>query len=959
MFNHYQRRQTLLALISALAIAACSDSTSELISEGGTGGGTPPPTTTPPPTNGGGDGGDPPPSEGACPAGTSELTIAGQTQCEIQGTLTGDVTLTANNVYSLNGGVFVGEDMGPDPANPIAGRSAASLTIEPGTVIYGQTTDAILVVSRGSEIFVNGTSTEPVVMTSAEDLGLAAEFGRTQRAIFTGNATDDPNTGEWGGFIVNGRAPINVCGDAGTICVKLGEGDSGEFGGNDPDDDSGRIAFLQVKYAGFEITPGNELNGLALQGVGRGTEVDFVQVHNNADDGVEFFGGTVDAKHIVVTGADDDSIDWTDGWQGRLQFALVLQNPNQPNSDRAIEADNFEENNDFTPRSQPVLSNLTLIGAADRGIGDTGIVLRRGTGGEIYNTVVSNFLDACLDLDDPATFAQANPQSATAAGAGLRIGHTLLDCAAPIENEADDVAFGLEAWFLAGAGNIIGSSSLSGFINGPVESSAAAFDIASTDPFFDAVDFIGAIPNGDARTAQQEGNWTLGWTFGLNPDPTCPDAVGVTATANGDGCILEGTLTGTVRLAAGLDYFLRGGVFVGEDLGPDPANPIAGRTPGELIIDAGVTLQGENTSSILVVSRGSKIFANGTATAPVVMTAINPDTRNVDLDSGLWGGFIVNGRAPINVCGDAGTICVKLGEGDSGEFGGNDPDDDSGQIFFTRVEYAGFEITPGNELNGLALQGVGRGTEIDFVQVHNNADDGVEFFGGTVDAKHIVVTGADDDSIDWTDGWQGRLQFGLVVQNPNQPNSDRAIEADNFEENNNFTPRSQPVLSNLTLIGAADRGIGDTGIVLRRGTGGEIYNSVVSNFLDACLDLDDPATFAQADPQSATAAGAGLRIGHTLLDCAAPIENEADDVAFGLEAWFLAGAGNAIGASSLQQPLRGGKAFVNGANEAQRPAEDPSAIDPFFDSVDFIGAIESPETDWTAGWTIWLDRPAN
>lgn len=938
---------TLLTVVSSLALAACSDSTSEIVSPGDQGGnpgtGNPPPPPTTPPTT-------PPPPTSPCPTGTVETDVMGQTHCQLSGTITDDLTLTAGNIYQLAGAVFVGQDVGRDGAATTG--DPAVLTIEPGVTIYGRDTDSILVVSRGSQIDADGDQNNPIIFTSAEDIGVAAEFNRTQRAQHTGAALDDPNTGEWGGLIINGRAPINVCNQA-EICEAEGEGSSGSYGGDQPDDNSGTLRYVQVRYAGFEITPENELNGIAFQGVGAGTTVDFIQVHNNADDGVEFFGGTVNAKHVLITGADDDSVDWTQGWSGNLQFVLVLQNENQGGTNNGFEGDNLEANDDFLPRSTPTIANLTLIGAST---GDAGMLIREGSAGQYLNAVVTDFPDACLVLDDDSTINQLNPANASDPAAALRFQSVLFGCdTAYDDGGALSQPFDFDAFFANGTNTIVGDTSLSGFVNGPAEAGVSVVDVAAIDPFFDAVDFIGAVPNANAPTANEEGNWTLGWTFGVNPDPECPSVTGVTPT-NG-GCILEGTLTGTVRLPAGLDYFIRDAVFVGEDVGGDAANPNANAATGELIIDAGARLIGESTDSILVVSRGSQIFSNGTRQAPVVFTATNPETRDVNTASGEWGGLIINGRAPINTCNEAPPFCEAEGEGSSGTYGGNDPDDDSGQLFFTRVEFAGFEITPENELNGIAFQGVGRGTDIDFIQVHNNDDDGIEFFGGTVNAKHVLITGADDDSVDWTQGWSGRLQYVLVVQNPDQGGTNNGYEGDNLEANDDFLPRSTPAIANATLIGATT---GDAGMLIREGSAGQYLNTVVAGFPDACLVFDDDSTVNQLNPANASDVNVALRFESVLLGCATAYDDgSALSQPFDFDTYFAGGTNTMAGMTSLQAPANGSFAYINGDNEAAVPSvtlQSLSSIDPFFDDVDFIGAVESAEENWTTGWTIWLNQ---
>src|SRR5690606_543371 len=203
----------------------------------------------------------------------------------IQGRIHGTVTLTADTVYVLRGAVFVAD--------------GGVMNIAPGTTIAGElATLGTLIVERGGRINAVGTPDAPIVFTSDQPIGMR-------------------NRGDWGGLIINGRAPLNVPGG-----VAIGEGDTGEYGGDDPDDDSGILRYVRVEFAGIEFSPDNELNGIAFQGVGRGTEVDYVQVKMNRDDGVEFFGGTVDVRHVVLTAIRDDSLDWTFGWTGRVQYLI-------------------------------------------------------------------------------------------------------------------------------------------------------------------------------------------------------------------------------------------------------------------------------------------------------------------------------------------------------------------------------------------------------------------------------------------------------------------------------------------------------------------------------------------------------------------------------------------------------------------------------------------------------------
>ena len=296
-------------------------------------------------------------------------------QCVISGTIAADLTLSANYTYVLSGGVFVG-DKGSD-------SNDVTLTVEPGVTIYGDTSSlSFLAVSRGAKLVAEGTKEKPIILTSANAID--------------GNAAP----GDWGGLIINGNAPLN------TGATAEGEGDTGTYGGSDAGDSSGVLKWVEVSFGGKQITSDNELNGIAFQGVGLGTEVDYVHVHMSKDDGVEFFGGTVNAKHIAITGVGDDNVDWTDGWIGKLQFVVAVQYGYD--ADNGIEADNNGNDNSASPVSSPTLSNVTLVGIPDSSKSDLGLLLREGTGGNLYNMVVWGFNDTCLSLDQDATFTNAS-----------------------------------------------------------------------------------------------------------------------------------------------------------------------------------------------------------------------------------------------------------------------------------------------------------------------------------------------------------------------------------------------------------------------------------------------------------------------------------------------------------------------------------------------------------------------
>jgi len=384
------------------------------------------------------------------------------------------------------------------------------------------------------------------------------------------------------------------------------------------------------------------------------------------------------------------------------------------------------------------------------------------------------------------------------------------------------------------------------------------------------------------------------------------------------------------------EILLRGAVFV--------------KAPATLTIEPGTIIYGEQaTIGTLIIERGAKIHAEGTLQAPIVftseLTAIDPGSRA----RGDWGGLIINGYAPINVPGGE-----AIGEGDTGVYGGNDPHDNSGILRYVRVEYAGHEFSPENELNGIAFQGVGDGTTVDHVQVHMNLDDGIEMFGGTVNFKYALTTNIGDDNFDWTDGWQGKAQFLVCQQRADD--ADNGIEADNNAENNNYTPRSNPTIYNITLIGDPDFSEGeesDLGMLLREGTAGRIYNAIVVGFKDPGLDIDHTATFEQADARTLVMGNSifwnngsnqgGQNFSKATFD---------DDPAAPYAATW--------GLQEVDPKILNPYELVN---PDFRPGSDSPAVDGtipvatppddgFFESVNFIGGVD-PNNDWTKGWTTF------
>lgn len=411
-------------------------------------------------------------SSAPCPdtTTTSDSAFEGQTVCILSGRITEDTHLTANNVYLLDGAVFIGDD----------NENNATLSIDAGTKLIAETGLNFLTIDRGSRIEANGTEDNPIVMTWAGEA----------------NATP-ATTGQWGGLIINGNAPVNGCAEGVELCELEGEGGTGLYGGNDPEDSSGVLNYTIVKFPGQNITEDNELNGIAFQGTGSGTVVSNVQVHGSSDDGIEFFGGTTSAKNLVLTSNEDDSLDWTFGWQGNVQNAIIVQR--EDTGDRGIEADNNGDDNDAEPRSKPTLANFTMIGKGEAG---RGIMLRRGTGANLFNFVLTNFDDYCIDLDSDETFNNGG-SSATDLSGDLTMVNSRFGCANAFGESAGD-PWSIGTWFENQEGNTTGTVELNGFVNTSAINDLPAAELPGS--FFTPVDHIGAVRDSAS-------DWASPWIF--------------------------------------------------------------------------------------------------------------------------------------------------------------------------------------------------------------------------------------------------------------------------------------------------------------------------------------------------------------------------------------------------------------------------------------------------------------
>ncbi|RRQ50377.1 multidrug transporter [Maribacter algicola] len=301
---------------------------------------------------------------------TNNTTGGGETpevtSVNLSGVFTENITLDPSIEYIVTGPVLI--------------ANGATLTIPAGMTIKAQPVgvNAYIAIQQGGRIIADGSASEPIV--------------------FTSNAAS-PASGDWGGIVLCGRAPINSTPD-GSDDTATSEVGSLSYGGNNPTDNSGILEYVRIEYAGGAIDGNAELNGLSVYGVGSATTIDYVQVYEGSDDGFEFFGGTVSASHLVVVNSEDDSIDWTEGFVGTLTDVYVQHGTAH---DKAFECDGF--NTDFSNEggyfSKPTVTNVTIVGANDA---SEAIRLRAGTQG-IFTNMVFNDFDEAFDLDDADTGA--------------------------------------------------------------------------------------------------------------------------------------------------------------------------------------------------------------------------------------------------------------------------------------------------------------------------------------------------------------------------------------------------------------------------------------------------------------------------------------------------------------------------------------------------------------------------
>ena len=623
---------------------------------------------------------------------------------ELEGELSNELTLDASIAYELKGKFEV--------------LDGGKLIIPAGTVIKATGgTASYIAVAQGGQIFVNGTASNPVVMTSGE-------------------AT--PEAGNWGGLVVCGNAPTNKGASVTSEVAGL------TYGGTVTDDNSGSITYLRLEYTGAEFSADKQFNGLSLFGVGSGTTVEYVQSYNGKDDGIEFFGGTVNGKYLVSTNAGDDGIDFADGWNGNGEFWYV-----SGSAKAGLEGSNLKnETASVDPVTTTTISNVTVVGP----VGEGALFYKEGGGNFTIDNFYTSGVDKGISVKDSDTPAKARIE----------------------------------------AGNLVITN----------------IQFADIDTDFTKTDYTGAnqaffsegIATGAGNGAAAP-DWAAGWTRGL-------DNSGSTESN------LEGTISSAVSLDADVKYLLTSSLEIVDG--------------GELTIPAGTVIEATGgTASYIAVAQGGQIFVNGTASNPVVMTS-----GEATPEAGNWGGLVVCGNAPTNKGASVTSEVAGL------TYGGTVTDDNSGSITYLRLEYTGAEFSADKQFNGLSLFGVGSGTTVEYVQSYNGKDDGIEFFGGTVNGKYLVSTNAGDDGIDFADGWNGNGEFWYV-----SGSAKAGLEGSNLKnETASVDPVTTTTISNVTVVGP----VGEGALFYKEGGGNFTIDNFYTSGVDKGISVKDSDTPAKA-----------------------------------------------------------------------------------------------------------------
>ena len=498
----------------------------------------------------------------------------------VNANITATTNWTKDNTYFIDGRVFV--------------TNNATLTIQAGTVIQGRPRPAqdasALVIARGAKIMAEGTAAEPIVFTAAAD-NLNGNLGQSDRGL-------------WGGVVLLGRARTNTASGTGNIEGIPTTEPLGIYGGTDDADSSGVFRYVSIRHAGSLLGPNNELNGLTMGAVGSGTTIEYVEVFANADDGFEWFGGTVNCKYLVSAFNDDDGFDWDEGFRGKLQFLFLIQDPAVGN--QAFESDGGTTPEDGTPYALPQVYNVTAIGsgASSANALSLGPIFRDNTGGRIFNSIFHDFRGYAFRIETET--AQAQDSAKRLAAGDITIGNNIFGTFGAGTTDAQ--------LFIAANATAGGAAPASNYTAEHIRA-AAQSNRVNTDPQFVAVDrgrngqldprlragspalqLATLPPNDGFFTAASHlgafttsGNWAYAWTK-LGRDGYFSPASALSDPSTGDTVVVNsGSTSKVINISTRATLATGGIVFPGFVIRGDQSQTVMIRAVGPGLTQLGVT----------------------------------------------------------------------------------------------------------------------------------------------------------------------------------------------------------------------------------------------------------------------------------------------------------------------------------------------------------------------------------
>lgn len=413
-------------------------------------------------------------------------------------------TWDCDTIYFMKGKIYV--------------TNGATLTIQPGTIITGDTiTKGALIVTRGSKIHAVGTPTCPIVFTSSKRPGKR-------------------NRGDWGGVILLGKSTTNAPGGIQYI-EGLPQSNLTQFGGGaNPDvhDNSGELQYVRIEFAGVALSPNNEINGLTMGGVGDGTTIDFVQVSYSNDDSYEWFGGTVNAKHLIAFRGIDDDFDTDNGFSGKVQFGIGIRDPQvaDVSGSHGFESDNDASGSTNLPQTRGIFCNMTIEAGSDSATNlnfKEAAQIRRNSHLYVYNSILMGYPNGGILVDGTATnsnvqadtMVQNNIIAATQSSKWVTSNTSNTAVTDLLLNHAGNRFYTGNTGVLLSNPYNLGNPNVRPATGSPALTGANFNHIGlAGDPFFTKTTYVGAL----AKQAAQ--NWATTW---VNWKPTTTNYSGLCA----------------------------------------------------------------------------------------------------------------------------------------------------------------------------------------------------------------------------------------------------------------------------------------------------------------------------------------------------------------------------------------------------------------------------------------------